>query len=85
MLRNNQLSLIILLIIIGATLYMLSGRSSSKAVKNVGEMELDAEAEAESDSEVEVNSEEEDEEMETNQEEESNLMFNEINYSFGLT
>ena len=79
MLRNNQLSLIILLIIIGTTLYMLSGRTSNKAVKNIGEMELDAEAEAESESDVVENTEEDDEEeMATNQEE-SNLMFNEIN------
>jgi len=48
MLRSNQLSLIILLIIIGTTLYFLSGSSSKQVVKNDGEMEVDAEAEAES-------------------------------------
>ena len=46
MLRSNQLSLIILLIIIGTTLYFLSGSSSKQVVKNDGELEVDAEAEA---------------------------------------
>ena len=41
MLRNNQLSLIILLIIIGTTLYFLSESSSNQAVKNEGEMEIE--------------------------------------------
>lgn len=48
MLRSNQLSLIILLIIIGTTLYFLSESSSNQAIKNEGEMEIEAEAEAES-------------------------------------
>jgi hypothetical protein len=47
MLHSNQLSLIILLIIIGTTLYFLSESSSNKAVKNEGEMEVEAEAESE--------------------------------------
>lgn len=59
MLRNNQLSLIILLIIIGTTLYFLSESSSNQAVKNEGEMEIEAEADAEDISEEEVMTEEE--------------------------
>ena len=46
MLHSNQLSLIILLIIIGTTLYFLSESSSNKAVKNEGEMEIEGSIES---------------------------------------
>mgnify|MGYP003970951049 CR=1 FL=1 len=78
MLRSNQLSLIILLIIIGTTLYFLSGSSSNKVVKNDGEMEIDAEAESQNimevDSDVELSDEEE---LSLAQTEESNFMLGE--------
>ncbi len=40
MLRNNQMSLIVLLIIIGVTLYLLSCDNSDKPLKNLGDLEV---------------------------------------------
>jgi len=46
MLRNNQMSLIVLLIIIGVTLYLLSCDNSDKPVKNLGGLSVSSMNEA---------------------------------------
>ncbi len=41
MLRNNQISLIVLLIIIGVTLYLISCDKNDSPIKNMGELKID--------------------------------------------